>query len=532
MPQLSSGHVFMSYSRRDDVVMRRVVSFLRKQGIKVWVDNERLTPGTPIWEEEIEKAIKGASAIVVVLSPDSKGSEWVRREISLADQYRKRVFPVLVGGDEETSITLRLINRQFVDIRENEDVGLGSLETALSIYLQELSTQEEKAKIEVQRLAREKARQEAAEKAEREIKEGIEKEKVRHEANEKALREKERLNAARTAKNELAEQRFAKSVAFVSQIKQRLTTLPKSIITGFVGLVLVILVVWGTTFRASQVEKDNLGAINITATETLNSQSTTETAASITTTETPTFQPTITLTVEGAPSTLIDITPTNSPQVIAGPIPGISVSRWDAEIDWPKVRSVGIRFVFIKASEGISYIDDTFSDNWIGSKSVGILRGPYHFFRANVDPTKQAEYFIQTVKAMDDNGELPPVLDLETNDGVSKEIIIPNVKIWLDLVEQGLGRKPIIYSGQYFLQDYLSETGGGPPEWMNDYPLWLAQYPNQYVQGMEPFLPSGWFNWTFWEYSDKGKVNGINASVYMEFFNGSLEDLYQFSGNP
>ena len=170
MPQLPSGHVFMSYSRRDNIVMRRIVSFLRSQGIKVWVDNEKLIPGTPIWEEEIENAIKNAPAVIVVLSPDSKGSEWVRREISLADQYRKRVFPVLVSGDEEASITLRLINRQFVDIRGNEKAGLSSLETALSEYLQELSAQEEKAKSET------------AEKAGREIKEEIEKEKVGHEA--------------------------------------------------------------------------------------------------------------------------------------------------------------------------------------------------------------------------------------------------------------------------------------------------------------------------------------------------------------
>ena len=128
----------MSYSRKDDAVMRRIVAFLRKQGIIVWVDNEKLIPGTPIWEEEIEKAIKGASAIVVVLSPDSKNSEWVRREISLADQYRKRVFPVLVRGDEETSISLRLINRQYVDIRNHEDAGLLPLTNALSIHLQEL----------------------------------------------------------------------------------------------------------------------------------------------------------------------------------------------------------------------------------------------------------------------------------------------------------------------------------------------------------------------------------------------------------
>ncbi len=142
MPPSSEIQVFMSYSRRDDAVMRRIVTFLRNKDIKVWVDNEKLIPGTPIWEEEIEKAIKTAPAIVAVLSPDSKNSEWVRREISLADQYRKRVFPVLVRGDEESSITLRLMNRQYVDIRANEKAGLNALSMALSFYLEELSARQ------------------------------------------------------------------------------------------------------------------------------------------------------------------------------------------------------------------------------------------------------------------------------------------------------------------------------------------------------------------------------------------------------
>ena len=160
MLKLSTGHVFMSYSRRDDAVMRRIVIFLRNQGIKVWVDNEKLIPGTPIWEEEIEKAIKNAPAIVVVLSPDSKNSEWVRREISLADQYRKRVFPVLVRGDEEASLSLRLIGRQFVDIRKDEEAGLNSVSTSLLLYLKELDAQEQKTKKEANRLAAQKTRNE------------------------------------------------------------------------------------------------------------------------------------------------------------------------------------------------------------------------------------------------------------------------------------------------------------------------------------------------------------------------------------
>jgi lysozyme len=211
-------------------------------------------------------------------------------------------------------------------------------------------------------------------------------------------------------------------------------------------------------------------------------------------------------------------------------VPGIDVSYWDAGIDWPKVRATGQRFVFVKATESITYKDPTFDDNWFGAKSAGLLRGAYHFFRCNVDAKKQADCFIDYVNSLNDHGELPPVLDLETSDGQRAGKIIPAAKIWLERVEAVFGKKPIIYSGQPFLQTYFSEAGGGPPLWAKDYPLWIAQYPNQYVPGSQPFLARGWFKWIFWQYSEKGQVNGINARVDLNIFNGTLEELYKFAG--
>jgi GH25 family lysozyme M1 (1,4-beta-N-acetylmuramidase)/LysM repeat protein len=211
-------------------------------------------------------------------------------------------------------------------------------------------------------------------------------------------------------------------------------------------------------------------------------------------------------------------------------VPGIDVSYWNAGIDWPKVRATGQRFVFIKATESTAYKDPTFDDNWFGAKSAGLLRGAYHFFRCNVDAKKQADSFIDYVKSFSDDGELPPVLDIETHDGQRRDKILPAARNWLDRVEAAFGKKPIIYSGKYFLQDYFSEAGGGPPAWAKDHALWLAQYPDQYVPGLQPFLPRGWFKWTFWQYSEKGRINGINANVDLNVFNGTLEELYEFAG--
>ena len=153
MTQTTVGHVFMSYSRRDDADMRRIVTYLRGQGINVWVDHEKLNPGTAIWEAKIEKALTGASAVIVILSPDSKNSKWVRREISFAEQYEKPIFPVLVRGDEDTSIPIRLITNQYVDLRQDEELGLKSLCRAISSYLEEVPIHEVKTQAEVQQRA-------------------------------------------------------------------------------------------------------------------------------------------------------------------------------------------------------------------------------------------------------------------------------------------------------------------------------------------------------------------------------------------
>jgi lysozyme len=211
-------------------------------------------------------------------------------------------------------------------------------------------------------------------------------------------------------------------------------------------------------------------------------------------------------------------------------VPGIDVSYWDLDIDWAKVQASGIRFAFIKATEGETYTDPTFAANWAGSKSAGILRGAYCFFHPNMDAIKQADFFIQTLKARNDVGELPPVLDLEAHDQQSNAVIISKAKAWLDRVEQAFGKKPVIYSGYYYLKDHFSESGAQPPAWVNDYPLWIAQYPRVYTAEMQPALPPGWLRWTFWQYSETGQVNGIQTTVDLNVFNGSLDDLYRFAG--
>jgi hypothetical protein len=128
-------YFFLSYGREDTVKQRRIVKELRQRGLNIWVDIENLTPGTPTWEREIEKAIRGSMGIIVLLSPESNNSEWVRREISFGEQHRKRIFPALIEGDDFASTPLRLANHQRVDLRTNFESRLDELANAVKEYI-------------------------------------------------------------------------------------------------------------------------------------------------------------------------------------------------------------------------------------------------------------------------------------------------------------------------------------------------------------------------------------------------------------
>lgn len=127
--------IFLSYSRRDAAVMKRLRDDLRREGFDVWTDETSLEPGTQAWQDVIEAAIESAGCIVVVLSPDAKKSKWVDKETTYASVQGVRVFPVLSRGDERDAVPLSLIDAQWVDIRRNYDGELRKLVNALNKHV-------------------------------------------------------------------------------------------------------------------------------------------------------------------------------------------------------------------------------------------------------------------------------------------------------------------------------------------------------------------------------------------------------------
>ncbi|MBO6213538.1 glycoside hydrolase family 25 protein [Algoriella sp.] len=193
---------------------------------------------------------------------------------------------------------------------------------------------------------------------------------------------------------------------------------------------------------------------------------------------------------------------------------GVDVSHYQGEIDWTKMHTIyqlyPIKFAFIRSTMGGSALDETFEENWKGAKENNILRGAYHFYRPDENSTLQAQNFIRKVKI--ENGDLPPVLDIETMPRTqSVDKMIEGLKNWCKIVEEHYDIKPIIYTSDKYYEDFLQAHFEG-------YIIWIANY-NFWVERMKG-------HWDFWQFTEKATIDGVKSNkVDVNIYNGTVDDL-------
>lgn len=189
------------------------------------------------------------------------------------------------------------------------------------------------------------------------------------------------------------------------------------------------------------------------------------------------------------------------------------MSSYQGTIDWTQVAGSGISFAFIKATEGTAITDSQFSANFTGAKAAGILRGAYHFAHpGQSSPSVQANHFLQVVQGAG-TLDLPPVLDMEDNGGLSNQALATWIESFATQVHQATGKLPLLYTYPYFADAYL-------PASLSNLPLWIANYGVS-----QPPNTSGWTSWTFWQYSDTGSIPGISTSVDLDVYSGTVTQL-------
>jgi lysozyme len=195
---------------------------------------------------------------------------------------------------------------------------------------------------------------------------------------------------------------------------------------------------------------------------------------------------------------------------------GIDVSRYQGDIDWNSVHAAGVRFAWIKATEGGDRVDEKFGQNWAAAKAAGVPRGAYHFAYWCRPMEQQAAWFKAHVP--NDPSALPPVLDVEWNGHsktcpkrVPRDFAIAQMKIMLAAMEETYGKKPVIYTSIDFHRDVMQGE-------FTDYPVWVRSV------NCHPSLKYGTRRWHFWQHTAEGHVAGIRGKVDRNAFYGSLKD--------
>lgn len=190
---------------------------------------------------------------------------------------------------------------------------------------------------------------------------------------------------------------------------------------------------------------------------------------------------------------------------------GIDVSLYQGYIDYSRVKSAGIQVVYIKASEGTTIIDPYFKTNYDNAKAQGLKIGFYHFIRARneEEAVREAEFFHSVISGTTPDCRL--AMDFEVFDGLSVEKINQISFAFLQKLQELTNKDCVVYSDAYNARNVFSR------ELASVYPLWIAEY--------DVDIPSSTGNWEEWigfQYSDRGRIDGIDGNVDLDKFRDDI----------
>ena len=205
---------------------------------------------------------------------------------------------------------------------------------------------------------------------------------------------------------------------------------------------------------------------------------------------------------------------TNSKDLV-GEIYGIDVSHHQGKIEWGKVKkwkNKKLDFVYIKATEGATYIDETYKTNIKEAKENDFLVGSYHYFRTTSSIENQFQNFIKTIDKSEQ--DLIPLIDVEEKTNWTNKEFHKNFKAFLNMVENYFGQKPMIYTVNSFYNLNLSGK-------YKEYHFLIGRYGEN-----EPNMRDK-TSWTIWQFSETGKVEGIPMDVDIDVINDkyNIQDL-------
>jgi GH25 family lysozyme M1 (1,4-beta-N-acetylmuramidase) len=215
------------------------------------------------------------------------------------------------------------------------------------------------------------------------------------------------------------------------------------------------------------------------------------------------------------------------------PIGGIDISIHDHRrfpIRWPTEAAAGSRFVYIKATEGTTYLNPHFATDYAAARAAGRYVGAYVYARPDRgNPVGQAEFFLRNARFTRDAHTLVPFVDLEwPYTGVKTDrcynLRPEQLRAWIHAfigrIEAGIGRKPMIYTNANWWNPCTGNDAS-----FGDYPLDISNYTKR-----PPKLPAGWKTFTLWQYAP-GNPNERDSHD-RDVLNGGLPALRALAWPP
>lgn len=168
-----------------------------------------------------------------------------------------------------------------------------------------------------------------------------------------------------------------------------------------------------------------------------------------------------------------------------------------------------VSFIFLKSTEGKTLVNPYYAADYAAARRHGYAVGTYHFFSHLTPAADQARHFIAHSRV--DKGDLPPVLDLEPLPSQVEamggaEGMWRRVRVWLRMVEEATGMRPILYISQAFVNRWLDAA----PDVKAAYPVWIARY-GEYKPDVRLWI---------WQLAPDGRVSGIVGETDINVFNG------------
>ncbi len=186
---------------------------------------------------------------------------------------------------------------------------------------------------------------------------------------------------------------------------------------------------------------------------------------------------------------------------------GIDVSVFQGDIDFERVRESQIEVVYIRAAFGVGDVDERFEENARKVKEAGLRFGFYFFVTARTpyEAELQGRYFAELIKGKD--YDCRPAMDFEDFSGLSRAEVRSIGLAFIRALEEQTRVKPLLYSDAYAASYIWGEE-------FASYPLWVADY-----GPTEPDVTGEvWSGWSGFQYSDRGRIGGINGNVDLDKF--------------